>query len=333
MLGVDALTLLSAGALAFALLTYVMLDGTDLGVGMLMGINRRPEQRQVMLLSILPIWDANETWLVLGGGGLLALFPLAYAILLPALYVPFLLMFMALLVRAVGIEFREHLPRKGMGDALLLGGSLLATLCQGVALGTLLQGVPHKAGQYNGNGWEWLGSFPLLCGLALVAGYLWLGACWLYWRSEGDLHQRSRRQARYLSLLALSLLAAVLICTLGVDQRYWQRLSEPWIAGPSLASVTLLLLGYQLAWRSRWHCLPLLMALGVVAVAFALMLLALFPLIIPPDLSLAQAASSPTSQTFMLVGFAIIAPITLAYNTLGFRVFAGKIRAPDARSE
>ncbi|CAG8865723.1 Cytochrome bd-I ubiquinol oxidase subunit 2 [Pseudomonas fluorescens] len=328
MFGVDWLTLLSAGALAFSVLTYVLLDGTDLGVGMLMGANRRAQDREVMVLSILPIWDANETWLVLGGGGLLALFPLAYATLLPALYVPFLLMFMALILRAVALEFREYLSRKDLADAVLLAGSLLATCCQGLALGTLVQGVPHAEGQYSGSGREWLGPFPLFCALALVAGYLWLGACWLYWRTEGDLQRRSGRQAKALAVVAMTLLAGVLGWSLTLDERYVQHLSHLWIAGPAGLAVVVLLAGFWLGFRSSRHYLPLFSALGVVVVAFAVMLVQIFPLIVPPSLTVTQAASSSSTQVFMLVGFAVIVPVTLAYNTLGFRVFAGKIQPP-----
>ncbi|HKS12198.1 MAG TPA: cytochrome d ubiquinol oxidase subunit II [Pseudomonas sp.] len=326
MFGIDWLTLLSAGALAFSVLIYVLLDGTDLGVGMLMGANRRAQDREVMVLSILPVWDANETWLVLGGGGLLALFPLAYAVLLPALYLPFLLMFMALILRAVALEFREHVARKDLADGVLLAGSLLTTFCQGLALGTLVQGVPHAGGQYSGSGWEWLAPFPLFCGLALAAGYLWLGACWLYWRTEGELHRRSARQAKGLAVVAMTLLAGVLGWSLTLDERYVQHLSHPWIAGPAAVAVLALLTGFWLAFRSARHCLPLFAALGVVVVAFKVMLVEIFPLIVPPALTLAEAASPASTQVFMLVGFAVVVPVTLAYNTFGFRVFAGKIR-------
>lgn len=215
-LGVDLLTLLSAAALAFSVLVYVLLDGTDLGVGMLMAAHRRAEEREVLVLTILPIWDANETWLVLGGGGLLALFPTAYAVLLPALYVPLLLMFMGLILLAAGLEFREHLTHKRWSDAATLGGSLLATLCQGLVLGTLIQGVPHYQGQYSGDGKEWLAPFPLFCALALVVGYLWLGACWLYWRTDGTLQVRAKHQARLLCGVAVLMLVAVLLLTMAL---------------------------------------------------------------------------------------------------------------------
>jgi cytochrome d ubiquinol oxidase subunit II len=328
MFGIDWLTLLSAAALAFSVLTYVLLDGTDLGVGMLMGANRRTQDREVMVLSILPVWDANETWLVLGGGGLLALFPLAYAILLPALYEPLLVMLMALILRAVALEFREYVAYRHLADALLLAGSLLATLCQGLVLGTLVQGVPHDNGQYSGSGWPWLGPFPLFCALALVAGYLWLGACWLYWRTEGDLHRRSARQAKCLAVLAMALLAGVLAWSLSFDERYVQRLAQPWVMGPAALAMLALLAGFYMGFGRSRHCMPLFLALGVVVVAFGMMLVEIFPLVVPPSLTLTQAASSASTQKFMLLGFALIVPVTLAYNTVGFRVFAGKIRPP-----
>ena len=195
----DWITLLCAGALAFSVMNYVLLDGTDLGVGVLLGLTENSQHRRAMAVTILPIWDANETWLVLGGGGLLALFPLAYAILLPALYLPFILMFLALILRAVALEFRDHSPNEAIKrwvDGALLCGSLLAGAIQGVVLGTLVQGVPHQGSQYTGSGVEWLGAFPLFCGVVLVLGYTWLGACWLYWRTVDDLQRRCARQAR-----------------------------------------------------------------------------------------------------------------------------------------
>lgn len=313
---IDWLTLLSAGALALSVLIYVLLDGTDLGVGLLLGAHRHPEDRDVMTLSILPIWDANETWLVLAGGGLLALFPQAYATLLPALYLPLLLMFMALILRAVGLEFREHLQHKGRADLALGGGSLVVTLCQGWVMGSLLQGIPTDGGP----------AFPLYCGLALVVGYAWLGSCWLYWRSDGALHRRSGRLARCLAALMVPVMAGLLGWTLGLEAQYLRRLTQPWVAVPSAVLAIALLWGHYRAFGSRHHCLPLFLALGVVVLAFALMVIALFPWVVPPSLTLQQTAASRSTQVFMLAGFAVVVPITLAYNTWGFRVFAGKIR-------
>lgn len=318
--GIEWLTLFSAGALAVSVLTYVLLDGTDLGVGMLTGLSRRDADREIMVRSILPIWDANETWLVLAGGGLLALFPLAYATLLPALYLPLLVMFMALILRALGLEFREHLKHKGLADGVLWAGSLLATLCQGLVLGTLVQGITPGAG------WQWFSAFALYCALALMVGYLWLGTCWLYWRTEGRLQERSARRARWLGAFTVMMLAGLLVWTVTLDERYEQRLTQPLTVGLAGAVFVLLASGFHNAFTSRWHCLPLFYALGGVVVVFGLMAVALFPLIVPPAMTLKAAAASPSTQVFMLSGFAVMVPITLGYNTLGFRVFTGKVR-------
>lgn len=330
MLDTDWLTLLGAAALGFSVLNYVLLDGTDLGVGVLMGLTRSPEHRRSMAVSILPIWDANETWLVLGGGGLLALFPLAYAMLLPALYLPFIVMFLALLLRAMTLEFRDHAPNAGckrMVDGLLLAGSVLAGGMQGVVLGTLVQGVPGEGGHYSGHGWEWLGPFPLFCGAVLVTGYTWLGASWLYWRTEGQLQVRSGRQAQVLAGLTLMLLVVLVFWTTTLDSRYAQRLSAPLVWVPAAIVLIALTLVFTLGFRSRREWLPLSGALGVFVLAFALMVVALFPLIVPPNLTLQAAASGPVSQRFMLIGFAVLIPVTLIYNTYGFSVFSGKVKS------
>ncbi|WP_085687315.1 MULTISPECIES: cytochrome d ubiquinol oxidase subunit II [unclassified Pseudomonas] len=330
----ETITLLCAAALAFSVMNYVLLDGTDLGVGVLLGLTRSSRHRRAMAVSILPIWDANETWLVLGGGGLLALFPLAYAILLSALYLPFILMFLALIARAMALEFRDHAPNERLKravDGVLLCGSILTGAAQGVVLGTLVQGLPHQNGQYSGNGWEWLGPFPLFCGLVLVIGYTWLGACWLYWRTIGELQQRSAHQARVLALVTVGLLIVLVVWTTTLHTQYARRLTSLWIGLPTLSILFGLLAGFALGFRSRFDCMPLFAALGVFVLAFGLVLAALYPLIIPPDLTLQAATSSPKSQVFMLVGFAVLVPVTLAYNTYGFRVFSGKIRTPPSR--
>jgi cytochrome d ubiquinol oxidase subunit II len=329
MLDNDWITLLSAAALSFSVLNYVLLDGTDLGVGVLLGLTRCSKQRRAMAVTILPIWDANETWLVLGGGGLLALFPLAYAILLPALYLPFILMFLALILRAVALEFRDYAPNdviKRAVDGLLCCGSLLTGGSQGLILGTLVQGVPNQGGQYSGDGREWLGMFPLYCGAVLVVGYTWLGACWLYWRTEEDIQRRSGRQARALAIVTLALLAVLVVWTRTLDTQYAHRLSDRLVWMPASTLVVALVIGFILGFRSRREYLPLFAALGIFVLAFALMIAALYPLIIPPHLTLQAAASSPTSQIFMLLGFAVLIPVTLIYNTYGFSVFSGKVR-------
>ncbi|MFJ4246687.1 cytochrome d ubiquinol oxidase subunit II [Pseudomonas sp. NPDC089741] len=326
---IDWITLLCAGALVFSVMNYVLLDGTDLGVGVLMGMTRDPKERRAMAVTILPIWDANETWLVLGGGGLMALFPLAYAVLLPAVYWPFILMFLALIVRAVALEFRDQAPgeaSKRAVDGLLLCGSLLTGVTQGIVLGTLVQGVAHQGGQYSGNGSEWLSPFPLFSGVVLVIGYTWLGACWLHWRCVGQLQLRSAWQARGLAVATVLLLIVLVGWTATLQPQYAQRLSDPRVWMSAGVVLAVLLTVFALGFGTRQQFVPLFAALGVFVLAFALMLVALYPLIVPPDLTLQAATSSPKSQLFMLIGFAVLIPVTLIYNTYGFRVFSGKVR-------
>ncbi|WP_339490964.1 cytochrome d ubiquinol oxidase subunit II [Pseudomonas sp. EL_65y_Pfl2_R95] len=323
------IVLLSAVAVAFSVLSYVLLDGTDLGVGMLMGLTRDSDHRRAMAVTILPIWDANETWLVLGGGGLLALFPLAYALILPALYLPFIVMFLALILRALALEFRDYSAsvsiKQGV-DAALLCGSLLAAACQGIVLGTLVAGIPDSAGQYVGDGSEWRSTFPLFCGGVLVFGYIWLGACWLYWRTVDELQRRSACQARVFAIITMILLLILLKWTTTLSPHYAARLSQPLLWVPLLSALVILLTVFTFGFRRQFSYLPLFAALGIFVLAFATMVVALYPLIVPPKLTLQDAASSPTSQVFMLVGFAVLIPVTLLYNTYGFRVFSGKVR-------
>ncbi|MBC3777621.1 cytochrome d ubiquinol oxidase subunit II [Pseudomonas sp. SWRI99] len=325
----DWLTLLCAAALAFSVLNYVLLDGTDLGVGMLMGLTNCSQQRRAMAVTILPVWDANETWLVLGGGGLLAMFPLAYAILLPALYVPFIAMFLALIARAMALEFRDYAAneqRKRAVDSVLALASLVSGFVQGMVLGTLVQGVVHQGGQYHGEGRDWLSPFPLFCGLLLVLGYVWLGTCWLYWRTLDELQGRAARQARGLALVIVVLLLVLIAWTATLQPQYARRLMDVRLGLPAGLLLGVLAAVFARGFRSRFDCAPLFAALGVFVLAFAVMLVAVYPYIIPPDLTLSEAAASPNSQVFMLVGFAVLVPITLAYNTFGFRVFSGKVR-------
>ena len=336
MLEGDVIVLLSAAALAFSVFSYVLLDGTDLGVGILLGLTRSAKRRRAMAVSILPIWDANETWLVLGGGGLLALFPLAYAVLLPALYIPFIAMFLALIIRAMALEFRDYAQsatlKRGI-DALHMCGSLIAGACQGAALGTLVQGISSHNGQFNGTGWEWLSPFALYCAGVLVVGYAWLGACWLYWRSEGELQRTSRRQARLLSLATLVLMIILLSWTSGLSPVYAQRLSNPGVLISTGLAGLFAFIAFAAGFRSRHDVLPLICALSVFVLGFTLMVMTIFPLIIPPDLTLFNAASSRTSQTFMLTGFILLMPVTFFYNTFGFRVFSGKIHVQNSETD
>src|ERR1700722_20110925 len=195
------LTLVWACVIAFAVLAYVLLDGFDLGVGILFAAERRDADRDVMMNSVAPTWDGNETWLVLGGGGLFAMFPLAYAVILPALYPAIIVMLLGLVFRGVAFEFRfraDTVRGRAWWDRAFLCGSTLAAFCQGLVLGGLLQGIRVEDRVYAGGGWDWLNGFTVLCGIAVVCGYALQGTCWLIWRTEGALQERCGRHARIL---------------------------------------------------------------------------------------------------------------------------------------
>jgi len=199
-----------AGLIAFAVLAYVVLDGFDLGVGILFPWARTEQERDLMMNSVAPVWDGNETWLVLGGGGLFAVFPLAYSIIMPALYAPIIIMLLALVFRGVAFEFRwKSQHRKYLWDWAFAGGSLVATFAQGIALGALVQGIQVSGRAYAGGWWDWLSPFSLLTGVALVVGYALLGSTWLMLKTEGSVEKRAKSSAFSLGVVMLGLIALV----------------------------------------------------------------------------------------------------------------------------
>jgi cytochrome d ubiquinol oxidase subunit II len=223
------LPLVWAAIRIFAVLAYVLLDGFDLGVGILFAVERNPDNRDLMVNSIAPVWDGNETWLVLGGGGLFAVFPLAYSVILPALYPPIIAMLLGPVFRGVAFEFRFRTTGAGRAwwDAAFFLGSVVAALCQGLVLGGLLQGI-HVAGtSYSGGWWDWLTRFTGLCGLAVVVGYALLGSCWLIRRTEGALYMRCQRYARTTATAVLALIVVVTLWTPMLQG----SLTERWFLG------------------------------------------------------------------------------------------------------
>jgi cytochrome bd ubiquinol oxidase subunit II len=326
------LPLVWAGLIAFAVLAYVVLDGFDLGVGILFAAERHDEDRDVMVNSVAPVWDGNETWLVLGGGGLLAVFPLAYSIVMPALYPLIIGMLLALIFRGVAFEFRfRAASRRGRGawDIAFQAGSTVAALCQGLALGGLLQGVRVVDGAYAGGWWDWLTPFTVLCGVALVVGYALLGATWLVWRTEGPLQQRCRGHARVLGVATLALIVVVSIWTPLLYPMYAARwFTWPGILLTSPVPVLVALLAWQF-WRGLLlghHLTPFLSALGWFVLCYVGLGISLYPLIVPPGITIWQAAAPPESQAFLLVGAVVLVPIILAYTAYAYWVFRGKVR-------
>lgn len=328
MLGLE-LSFIWAGIIAFAVLVYVILDGFDLGVGILFPLAKTEQERDVMMNSVAPIWDGNETWLVLGGGGLFAVFPLAYAVVMPALYVPIILMLLALIFRGVAFEYRWRTKRwKRLWDFAFFGGSLVAGFSQGMALGGLVQGIEVVDRGYAGGWWDWLSPFSLLTGLAVATGYALLGATWLVMKLEGGVHDRMRRVAQPLGLATLVFLGLVSLFTPLQDEVYFQR----WFSGGSLvfsvAVPVLVLLCAAGLWkglRGGGDRLPFFSALGFFVLGFIGIGISFYPMIVPPSLTIVEAAAPDSSLAFALVGTVILIPIILAYTAYAYWVFRGKI--------
>src|SRR5689334_4842016 len=222
-----------AALIAFAVIAYVVLDGFDLGVGIVFPFLKKEEERDQAMNSVAPVWDGNETWLVLGGGGLLAVFPLAYAVIMPALYMPVILMLLALIFRGVSFEMRfkaETAKGQIWWDRAFCWGSYVATLCQGIALGALVQGIRVEGHTYAGGWWDWLTPFSLFTGAALVVGYGLLGACWLVLKTEGSLQQRVRVSARRLGVATVLCIAIVSLAMLVLEPAFRER----WLTFPNL---------------------------------------------------------------------------------------------------
>ncbi|WP_299079114.1 cytochrome d ubiquinol oxidase subunit II [uncultured Ruegeria sp.] len=318
-----------AGIIAFAVLTYVVLDGFDLGIGILFPFGKSDHDRDLMMNSVAPVWDGNETWLVMGGGGLFAVFPLAYAVLMPALYIPITLMLLGLIFRGVSFEYRWRTKRwKGVWDMAFFGGSVLAAFCQGVALGALVQGIDIADRTYAGGWFDWLTTFSILTGLAVVIGYALLGATWLVLKTEGDLQLQMRGYSWWLGAMTLALIGLVSILTPFQDAVYFQR----WFNLPgSLISMVVPLLMLALTWtffaglNDRKDLQPFLSALGFFVLSFIGIGISFYPMIIPPSLTIWQAAAPDESLAFALVGTVILIPIILAYTAYAYWVFRGKM--------
>jgi len=325
------LTVVWAMIIAFALLAYVVMDGFDLGIGILFPVFRPGRERDTAMNSVAPVWDGNETWLVLGGGGLFAAFPLAYSILLPALYAPFMAMLLGLIFRGVAFEFRWRDPgHRAFWDVAFSAGSIVAALAQGIALGALLQGIPVEGRAYAGGWWDWLSPFSLLVGLGLVCGYALLGATWLVMRTDGALQQQARCLSVWFGAATLTAIALVSAATPFLGAAYWQR----WLTMPNVlftAQVPLLVViaGYALFHQLRHGAerSPFLIALGLFFLSFVGLGISLFPDVIPTQVTIWEAASPASSQRFMLVGAAVLIPLILAYTSYAYWVFRGKVDA------
>lgn len=330
-MGID-LPLIWFVIIVFATLMYIVMDGFDLGIGILFPVTRDGHDRDVMVNSVAPVWDGNETWLVLGGAGLFGAFPLAYAVITDALTIPLTLMLIGLIFRGVAFEFRfkateAHRP---FWDKAFLSGSLLATFSQGVVVGAFINGFKVTGRTFSGGALDWLTPFNLFCGLGLVIAYALLGASWLVMKSGEPLQGKMRTAAKKLLLALLVVMGVISLWT----PLSHGAIADRWFSMPNLlffSPVPLLVIALSI-WL--WRCLgneevhrrPFLLTLGLIFLGFSGLGISIWPNIIPPDISFWQAAAPPQSQGFMLVGALLIIPIILVYTFWSYYVFRGKIQ-------
>ncbi len=321
-----------AGLIAFAVLAYVLFDGFDLGIGILfpfiVGEDGEKGRDQAMN-SVAPVWDGNETWLVLGGGGLMAAFPLAYAVVMPALYAPITAMLLGLIFRGVAFEFRWRTTRaKYLWDWAFAGGSTLAAFAQGIALGALIQGIPVSGRAYAGGWWDWLTWFSVLTGVALVVGYALLGSTWLIMKTSGSVQKHAYRFAWITGFATLALIGIVSLITPIMIPVAMSR----WFAWPAILYVApvpifvglaaLVLLGGL--YRQR-EAAPFFAAVALFVLSYIGLGISFYPYIVPPTITIWSAAAPDASLGFLLVGALILVPLILAYTAWSYWVFRGKV--------
>ena len=318
--------------IVFATLMYIVMDGFDLGIGILFPFVRETEDRDVMVNSVAPVWDGNETWLVLGGASLFGAFPLAYAVIIDALTIPLTFMLIGLIFRGVAFEFRfqatpSHRP---FWDRAFMVGSIVATFSQGVVVGAVLNGFPVVNRTFAGGPFDWLTPFTLFCGVGLVVAYALLGSTWLVMKSEYPLQGKMRTVSRGLVMAMLIVIAIISLWTplahSAIAMR-WFSLPNLWYLLP--VPVLTLLIAVTL-WSTldnpNYHTLPFVLTLGLIFLGFSGLGISIWPNIIPPDISLWQAAAPAQSQGFMLVGALLIVPIILVYTFWSYYVFRGKVQ-------
>jgi cytochrome bd ubiquinol oxidase subunit II len=316
--------------LAVSVFMYVLLDGFDLGVGILFPFAPDDGARDAMMNSVAPVWDGNETWLVMGGIGIFAAFPTAFAIIFPALYFPVLAMLLGLVFRGVAFEFRPSAKTsRHHWDRAFFGGSLVATYAQGCVLGQFVLGFQVSGGRFSGSAFDWLHPFVLAVGVGLVCGYALLGATWVVMKTEGELRDWARRKAR----IALAGVLAFIVMVSVWTPLLHAHIAERWFSWPNIAlfspvPVATVLLALWL-WRSLdrgFDVAPFIAALGLFALSFAGLTVSLFPYIVPHTLTLWEAAGAPEAQAFLLIGTLFLIPIIFTYTGWSYWIFRGKVR-------
>jgi cytochrome bd ubiquinol oxidase subunit II len=318
--------------LGMAVFFYVLLDGFDLGVGILFGLAPDTQSRNTIMNSIAPIWDGNETWLVLGGLSLLAAFPVAFAIIIPAVYFPILVMLLAMVFRGVAFEFRfRDSPHKTFWDRAFSYGSGIACFAQGVVLGSFIQGFEVQGRVFSGHSFDFLTPFSVLTGIALLFGYGLLGAGWLILKTEGEIQSDARRHGRACLIGVLIAVAIVSIWTPLANH----AVAERWFSWPNIlilvpvpiATAAVALMTWRALGNSRAEVLPFAGAILLFVLSYLGIAISLFPMIVPYHFTLSEAASSDRTQAFLLVGTLVLLPVILMYSGWSYWVFRGKVRA------
>jgi cytochrome d ubiquinol oxidase subunit II len=332
-MGID-LSLIWAVIIAFGVMMYVVMDGFDLGIGILFPFVKSEGERDVMMNTVAPVWDGNETWLVLGGAALFGAFPLAYAVVLSALYLPLIFMLLGLIFRGVAFEFRfkAKASKRHIWDKAFIGGSLTATFFQGVALGAYIDGFKVVDRAYVGGALDWLTPFSLFCGLALIAAYALLGCTWLIMKTEGRLQLQMHDLARPLVFVLLGVTGIVSLWT----PLAHAEIAERWFSLPNLfwfipVPLLVLLCTWALlrAVARNANYSPFLLTLTLIFLGYSGLGISLWPNIIPPSVSIWDAAAPPQSQGFILVGALFIIPFILMYTAWSYYVFRGKVTEED----
>jgi cytochrome d ubiquinol oxidase subunit II len=323
------LPLIWGGIIATGIFLYVLLDGFDLGVGILFPFAPTADCRNKMMNSVAPFWDGNETWLVLGGGGLLASFPLAYAILFPAFYIPLILMLLALVFRGVAFEFRFK-AKGGMHQFWGYSfhfGSLFAGLFQGMILGSFVEGVKMSGRTFAGSSFDWLTPFSIMSGVAVVFGYALLGATWTIMKTEGETQTWARQAAFYVLLYVALFMGLVSLWVPFLNNSIFTR----WFDLPNLYYLLpipiLTALGFIRLYKSlveRHEYAPFLLSIFLFSLGYLGLVISLWPWVVPYSVSLWDAAADPKSLSLMLVGVVVFLPVVLGYTGYSYYVFRGK---------
>ena len=333
-MGID-LSIIWVVIIFFGVFMYIVMDGFDLGIGILFPFVKHSDDRDVMMNTVAPVWDGNETWLVLGGAALLAAFPVAYSVLLTALYMPLILMLLGLIFRGVAFEFRfkakDH--ERHLWDKAFIVGSICAAYFQGVALGAYVDGIPMNGMEYVGGTWDFVRPFPLICGFGVLIVYALLGSTWLIIKTEGELQERMLRLTKPLTVLISIAILVVTVWTPLVNH----SVIPLWFSAPTVYYfVPVPILVCFFVWRLRYnirsenpHHGSFMSALGIVFIGYTGLAISIWPNIIPPHISIWAAASPPQSQGFALVGTLFMLPFVLGYTAWSYFVFRGKVKVGD----